>query len=265
MRTKVGVVAVLLFVATSGCTDALAPDVDTPPTLRQVAVAEEMRPSLFMQTDYRCEEYYGWGCSDWGGWMNAGPWDNPIHDYCLATPERCAYSDFNGAPVANPTVPIPEDLVEDDAPFIVPDCSVPQVAGSRSAAWCSGDVPKDVHLTRYKNALNRMRALGGVCAELAAMGDLLLANGRIRIFSWEQYRYTGGFAPLGGGATGPNAYVGSSDYWVRFAWDNLHRASDGRTLQSHLAHEIDHLAGRDHLANTNDMFTPNTIHCGGMS
>ena len=85
-----------------------------------------------------------------------------------------------------------------------------------------------------------MRSKGGVCATLATIADSLLANGRMRIFSGTTYPWWGGFAPPGGGSTGPNSYMGLSDYYLKFAWDGDHRSNNG-TLQSALAHELDHL------------------------
>lgn len=214
----------------------------TGPTARvelTLAAPAPVQPRLMMMM-YDCEYYYGWGCSEWGTWMNAGPWDNPILDTCLTTPEICAFRWTPGGPgSANPTVPEPYWL-PDEAEESIPDCAMYQQPQSKSEAYCSGGAPSGIFRTRITSAIARMRAKGGVCASLAAIADALLADDRLKIFSGTRYPSWGGFAAPAGGASGPNSYMGLSDYFVKFAWDGDHRTNNG-TLQSVLAHELDHL------------------------
>lgn len=215
--------------------------VTAPTAPNQVTLAAPVadQPQLFMMM-YDCEYTYGWGCSEWGGWMNGGPWDNPILDTCHTTPEICAFRWAPGGPgAANPTVPEPF-WFPDEAEESVPDCSGYIQPQSKSEAYCSGGKPSGIFKTRITSAISRMRAKGGVCASLATIADALLANDRLKIFSGTQYPWWGGFAPPAGGASGPNSYMGLSDYFFKFAWDGDHRSNNG-TLQSALAHELDHL------------------------
>ena len=95
------------------------------------------QPNMMMVI-YDCEYNYGWGCSDSGGWMNGGPWDNPLLDTCHTTPELCAFRWSPGGPgAANPAVPEPY-WQPDEAEESVPDCSGYIQPQSKNEAYCTG-------------------------------------------------------------------------------------------------------------------------------
>jgi hypothetical protein len=107
-----------------------------------------------------------------------------------------------------------------------------------------------------------MHQLGGICAELATIGDALLSQqpSRLRIFPHSTFK-EGGWAPLNGGSSGPNAWMLISTRLTDNFYDAAHMgtATDPNsgnvypaTLQTILTHELDHLKGNPHLRNPDD-------------
>jgi hypothetical protein len=131
-------------------------------------------------------------------------------------------------------------------------------------AYCAGTAPKadSPEYGLIKGALARMKLKGGICATLAAIGEGLLARGTLHVFPHSTYRF-GGYSPVGG-ATPANGGPSQSPYaWTvisnRYTKDFPDAASaapaNGHpvyrsypyTLQSALAHELDHLNGQFHV------------------
>jgi hypothetical protein len=111
-----------------------------------------------------------------------------------------------------------------------------------------------------------MRAIGGVCTSLATLGTTLL-NGRLHIaavtdnsLTW--YLPGGQVSKQGAGA---NGWLFIHKSWTSNHYDAQHAEvfASGlrRTLQSTLAHELDHLEGREHVPNTGGYVTPNQLKC----
>ena len=110
-----------------------------------------------------------------------------------------------------------------------------------------------------------MRSIGGICSRLADIGDSLLNRETFRLFPQSSFGF-GGSSPFGGateeggGINGPRSYsVLSEDYSKRF-YDVGHKAKIKNpntglyyyiTLESALAHELDHLDGHDHIVDEN--------------
>jgi hypothetical protein len=114
-----------------------------------------------------------------------------------------------------------------------------------------------------------MQQMGGECANLAAVGYALLDSNKIRIFPTTDSTNIGGAAPLGGGSTGPNAWMVLNETWTDIHHDYSNRTNEQngpRTLQHVLAHEADHLLNRTHInipgtQEENLYETPNSRAC----
>lgn len=144
-------------------------------------------------------------------------------------------------------------------------------------AWCKAGPVFPLRKQRITDALNRMAALGGVCADLASLGQTLLSSGWLRVYNrGPNTSYAGGgFAPLGAGSGG---YLLLDAGWTDFYYDQDKYAEEStyitgawvtvkRNLQYALAHELDHLRGRQHLdlksQGGKTYLTENSILCGG--
>jgi len=256
----------LLAGSIAACESAVSPT--SPPQLRALSAPID-GGRLIAYAEYSCFEWFGWACFDpWGG-PNGGPWDNPIYSFCEMYPEACLFIDAGGGQVGNPTVTAPSSAVPGADPQAVPDCTVEHFLYTKEHAYCSGTEPTDVRLTRISRALDRMRAKGGSCAQLAAVGDAVIASRQLRVFEsgrntpyeyWWGFGRNGGALPENGGPSGPEAYIALGSSLTDQFWDDLHAAPNGVTLQWILAHELDHLLGRGHV-DAAELHTPNSAAC----
>jgi hypothetical protein len=140
-------------------------------------------------------------------------------------------------------------------------------------AWCLGKDPNADELEKLKAALSRMKAKGGVCAQLAALGEGYLASGNLHMIDdqaryWDDYEQRsismGAAAPRNGGNF---SYIAIGYSWTKSWYDAQHATPEGtesRTLQQILAHELDHLNGEDHLQN-NMYRTTNSQQCSDLA
>jgi len=124
--------------------------------------------------------------------------------------------------------------------------------------------------------ITRMHNVGGVCDTLATIGDALLAQGHLRVFPQANFS-AGGWAPIGGGTSGPNSWLLVSEDAADRLYDQAHAGYSrdlgsgwvyNTDLSSSLAHELDHLHGNDHITNPNNtkngVLTPNTRACADL-
>ena len=117
-------------------------------------------------------------------------------------------------------------------------------------------------------ALERMRALGGICASLARTIDALHRRGRLRLYDAGEFAGIGAMAPRSG-----------VDPWILVSRDFIVRHPDAKhasgnidsngiprpeTLQLILAHEADHIFGLDHI-DRDGYLTPNALRCSDIS
>jgi hypothetical protein len=139
------------------------------------------------------------------------------------------------------------------------DCNVTQTEPGRRA-FCKGFVPSGSRLTRIQAALNKMRAINATCAGLAAIGDALLARGDLRVFAHSD-SLKGGYAPLGGGSSGPHSFIAIENSWTDVFFDDSHHTNESihRNLQQVLAHGLDHLNGETHTNSPSE--TPHSESC----
>lgn len=150
-------------------------------------------------------------------------------------------------------------------------CALPDCSDSNEFAeqlWCSASPPDAGARARIRDAIERMRRMGGACVELAARLGWLEHAGLIRIFEPDDYPGTGAAVPPAG--SGAVWLLLSRDFVTTY-WNAAHRSGnvDSRgvprpeTLQSVLAHEADHLRGAGHV-DIDGYLTPNTVHCGDL-
>lgn len=196
-----------------------------------------------------------------------GPLDHPqIRGSCLESPDICGF--FDQTWWANPTVDY-QGMSSTDGDYVgeEPDCSSPQF-NIHFRAYCSGYVAAastdsgSVAATRILAATGRMRALGGVCAQIADIVDRVLQREKIRIYT-DAVSEDGGFALVGGGSEGALSFMGVNEKFIKFAHENPSKGDPRMNLQFVLAHEGDHLAGNPHLPGT-PYFTANTNQCSGL-
>jgi hypothetical protein len=151
-----------------------------------------------------------------------------------------------------------------------PDCTHPR--NTKERAYCTGVDPSGVRLDRLNAVLARMDSLGGECAALAAVGRRLVADRHIRIYVNSAFPAFSGAAPLDGSNTNPavNEWMVLSDAWFDSFYDASHHTTfphdlyAPRNLEQVLAHEADHLVGREHVG-TDGSQTPNSQSCSGLS
>lgn len=157
----------------------------------------------------------------------------------------------------------PELSTDDDIPDQSPACSNPALEGWEKAA-CSAQPPEGDRLQKVRDALARIRARGGVCADIATAGDNLLAGGKLQFYPWQ----TG----LAGGYGSRTIGVILNYTWVdQFATSSTGESSpsipNGRNLETSLVHEIEHSLGTSHTTfnGAEDPYnTPNSRTCGGL-
>lgn len=197
---------------------------------------------------------------------------------CVALAAACNTDGAVSGPRARPVndggtsgaAPAPDPNDADDGQGL-PDCSNATTEGRR--AWCAGTPATDdsIRTKRIKDALQKMRTQGSGCDSLADLGDSLLAKRTLKIYPEGQFR-GGGWSDLGSGINGYLALDAAwtdryyDDYHVAVQFDSTLGVYNYMTLQTSLAHELDHLKGREHNnANTprEDRYnTPNTQRCG---
>lgn len=145
-----------------------------------------------------------------------------------------------------------------------PDCDNPDNMAER--LWCTAAVPDSTTAVPVvEAAVARMQALGGVCAPLATTLAQLLRFHLVRVYDPDQLPGAGAAAPSGRSA---HTYLLLSRDLITTFFDAAHRSgnidSQGtprpETLQEVLAHEADHLLGRDHI-DRDGYLTPNTLRC----
>lgn len=129
---------------------------------------------------------------------------------------------------------------------VLPDCTKTQT-GAWQKAYCAGAPANGTTLTETNRALNRIRAKGGECANIAARGDSLLANSQIRYFN-------GSGADLRGWGHPQVGVILDSRVIGRGAPYNH---------DLFLVHEIEHAMGRGHTGQDADGvdMTPNDRAC----
>ena len=183
----------------------------------------------------------------------------------------CGGSFYDGGGPDDPGFPLPDG--EDNPPVdafdavtdsVRPDCA--RTTDSKEQAWCAGALPTGLALTRLDSALARMHALGDVCDTLASIGDAILSQNGIRVVDNH-------VNPLGGAASdslGVSAWIALGSYWFEYYYDNQHttmitldgRENERRSLQSTLAHELDHVKGQHgHVPGSNEEDTDHSIMC----
>ena len=160
---------------------------------------------------------------------------------------------------------------------IKPDCgNKSTIKHNKHRAFCAGK-KKPISSTQWdtvKAAINRIRAKGGKCAQLAGIADQLIARSDMVFFPRSSYAFNGA-APLGGGPTGPYSWMILDKEWVTKWYDPDHKtATDptnptGLTLQAALAHELDHLDGEEHEVDADGhekpQLTKNTLACSDLT
>lgn len=209
-------------------------------------------------------------------------WD--LGDDSFYTTGQChttaQYCDTEFHPGGGGPYTAPRSLVRaaagDDAVILIPTCPAPAGADPKIKAWCAGHIPNSTELPRINAALSRMHQIGGVCDALATIGDALIAHNTLRIFPQSNYTF-GGAAPHGGGSSGPNSWAIVSRDFTAYLYDSSHAGVVANrntglryhiTLQSELAHELDHLNGASHIVENgieNLALTPNEAVCSDVS
>ena len=209
-------------------------------------------------------------------------WDN-VDRFNTTAPcelnDFARYCDFNFDPARSP-YNSPRTLarssnVSDNLNFSIPTCPATASSPEVVKAWCAASPPNSTQLGRIQAALSRMHQLGGICDELATIGDALLSRQPPDLRIFPQSSFTkGGWAPLGGGSSGSQSYLLISNIATDNTYDFQHLgySTDPNTglnypstLQSTLAHELDHLKGNNHVTNPdgsqNPTRTPNQTAC----
>lgn len=130
----------------------------------------------------------------------------------------------------------------------------------RRQAWCNAVPVSSTDSAKVAAALDRIEAVGGICATLAARGRTYLAMGNIRRFE-----------PFSGNPAAVARNHRVAIHSIYFGEKEIDSGSphDPRTLQFILAHELDHLLpaseggqGPGHIDALN-LQTKNSATCGG--
>lgn len=283
-RTTISCVVGCALVA-AACSDFAGPE----PTAVKRYVGFPPGYNIAMVTDwYTCWSMDGgqtWTCEYSHTEDNNGGGEPDYFDYSNAfhTTADCSrgpgakYCDDNfqpeGSPYTDPREVARADDVSDHQVLSIPACPAHTSADVSVKAYCAGRAPNTTEQSRLRAALDRMRQKGGECEALADIGDSLLnRDGAFRVFPQGSYKLSGA-APLNGGTSGPNSWAIISQDVVNRFYDSSHKgriknSNTGLwydiTLQSILAHELDHLAGRMHIEENgaiNHVFTANTRAC----
>ena len=276
VRSHLLALACLSVAVALGCGDYTAPTASSPLS-RGGATANWLEPMYTTAPyTYYCMGYYGlYRCSNSEGEEIADLNQPQLAQYCAdgSTAQYCFFDKGLGGGFtdANPTI---EDETGDEmyqqqpAPDTLPNCSQGQTE-QKKYLWCTYPSPP-VGSHRYNRIQEAILRIGNVghphCTTLANELQRLFNNGLIRIYPKSSAIFSG-FAPngaLGGGG----AYMGVSDYWADIAFDDSHvfrKLGNKINLQLILAHEADHLAGYDHLSESDigKIYTTNTALCSG--
>lgn len=268
----------------SGCSDVSAPTNEV-----RRYVGHGPRNSMGLYVDwYNCASTDGgqtWDCyydhTEESGSGLPDYWDN---NNVFHTASECSmaarYCDNNfqagmgSSPYADPRE-VGRGDPEDDLILSIPSCPASATAPPATKAYCAGHAPDATELDLIRAALDRMRQTGGICSTLAGIGDALLAHSppTLRLYPQGSYENSG-HAPVGGGSNGPDSWAVISEDLARNAPDASHWLwfQNGpyglwykATLQTVLAHELDHLNGSGgHISENgskNVLVTPNTRLC----
>jgi len=281
---RVAAIATVAFLVGS-CVDLSVPT--------RVSVPDNSKKSLVITDWYSCWRYESsttWqGCeyisststyiAGWADFDLHAPQPTSLMQVKVTNSECPECDDPNQASAPHLYIPMPDadDMLQRSAR---PDCRYAQ-RDPRDKAWCDAKVPQYSRKDRLKAAIDRMMKLGGVCADLATIGQTLWSEGAIRVYdpnpNGTGYQ-GGGFAPVNLGTRGyillhknsTDAFWQDSTYSVQTT-----RLPDGTTvtfkvnLQFSLAHELDHLTSPDdHLDPKSQggqgWLTPHAIQCSGL-
>ena len=200
-------------------------------------------------------------------WVTENQWQT-TSDCSVAHSPHCDRTLRAGAGGGGYRSEVSNETQDDRAPLSTepPRCVDPQDVYVK--AYCSGVPPTGARLERLNAALADMEAIGGECAALATIGRRVIANSAIRVYNGSTFRGFAGTAPMGGASYNPaaNEWIALADYWFDRYYDygTAHVASASlggrRYLQEALAHEIEHLLGREHIPG-DKYHTPNSKAC----
>jgi hypothetical protein len=220
----------------------------------------------YSHTDYNTGEADYWDPYD--GFHTTG-------DCSMGAVARYCDNNFQpeGSPYTDPREIGRADEADDEV-FAVPHCPAsPTETREAYKAYCAGHTPNASQLALLRAALDRMRQIGGICGTLAGIGDAVLARMTLRMFPQSSFTISG-HAPVAGGSSGANSWTILSEDLTNVAYDASHylwyqNVRDGLwykvTLQTVLAHELDHLRGADgHIYENgieNPFVTTNTRQC----
>jgi len=151
---------------------------------------------------------------------------------------------------------LPEAASAEDT---LPNCTLAQPHPGRRD-WCSARIPAaGAELDRINAAIQRMRAIGGECAVMAAALDGAVAAGWVRVSS--QITYSG----WAGGRPGESTPILIHENFVtRWYSDSRKAIYDDLylTLQLILAHEMDHAMGdQTHIDPPRNLLTRRSLQC----
>ncbi len=195
-------------------------------------------------------------------------WDWNASDSWWGEPELWVHFDGLGSgglfgPGSAPPTPPPVDPNNPVAADTIPNCAAANLDPPRQA-WCSANSwpPTAAETAQLDSAINRMRAKGGECAQLASIIESLRNRGRIRIYTDGAHPFSGA-APLVTDGTGGNHWMVLSNSWFT-TYNSPSKATAQepvrRWLDHTLAHEGDHLSGRTHT-DSGGFSTPNSSAC----
>lgn len=180
------------------------------------------------------------------------------------TPESFTCGGGGGGPGAEPS-PMPaatragRNIPEGANP---PDCSKPQTE-AWAIDYCNARAPEGERLNRTKQAIARIKARGGECANIADKAITLLSQGKLRYYP-ESADSQGGWG---------NSSIGAIllDAWVDNYFDTAIEQQDAngnivrRNLDHTIVHEVEHTMGRSHIdQNAGGFQTPNSQACSGL-
>lgn len=261
----------------AACSESTAPR-PQPSTRPLAAMTRPDNPPPTMTDGEQCwswDDMQTWSCAYVGQATYYYDFDFSSGDYEYVSPTDCSLYDYD-CPSSEPMssggdygIPAPEPTTDDNAFVPLPTCD-PLPSDRDSRAWCEGMVPSGFRIMRIQDALSAMGNIGGICATLAALGDSLVSNDRIRLFnrSGDSTLVMAGVAPLGGGGSGPEAWMALSINFTDLYYDQDHTTTHEpvrRDLQELLAHELDHLHGTTPVhADQAGYTTPNSETCGGV-
>lgn len=259
----------------------------------KVRVPGNPHESLTITDWYSCWRFES--STTWDGCEYIGSTADYIAGWELFDNHAPQYTSLQEVKVTNSTCPeCPDDPNQDRGPHLYiptpddadilqktsrPDCRYITSLDAKDKAWCKAGIPQYSRKTRIADALAKMAQLGGVCADLAAMGQSVLSEGALRVYTPNADGsgfQKGGFASANMGARG---YIVIHKNYTDAFWQEYDtqttKLPDGTSvtfkvnLQFILAHEIDHLGSPDdHLdpisKGGQGWLTPHAIQCSGL-